>query len=190
MTVVLQSPPTVAHPLEPLSADEVARAVRILRSERQFGDAMRFVIVTLHEPAKERVLGFRSGDLVEREAFAVLLENGTSKAYEAIVSLTSGRVTSWEYIPDVQPAIMLDEFFECEAAVKASPEWQAAMRKRGIENFDLAMVDPWSAGNLHLEDDRGTNHDQSSFCPNPETRTAGRDQGRRAPSGYARDTPC
>jgi Cu2+-containing amine oxidase len=32
---------------------------------------------------------------------------------------------------------MLDEFFECEAAVKANPEWQAAMRKRGIENFGL-----------------------------------------------------
>ena len=116
---------------------------------------MRFVIVTLCEPAKETVLGFRSGDAVEREAFAVLLDKDTSKTYEAIVSLTTGRVTSWEYIPDVQPAIMLDEFFECEAVVKASPEWQAAMRKRGIENFDLAMVDPWSAGNLHLEDEQG-----------------------------------
>jgi Cu2+-containing amine oxidase len=51
MTSVPQSPPAVAHPLEPLTADEVARAVRILRSERQLGDAMRFVIVTLHEPA-------------------------------------------------------------------------------------------------------------------------------------------
>ena len=155
MTIVPQSPPTVAHPLEPLTADEVARAVRILRSERQLGDAMRFVIVTLHEPAKETVLGFRSGDPVEREAFAVLLDKDTSKTYEAIVSLSTGRVTSWEYIPDVQPAVMLDEFFECEAAVKANPEWQAAMRKRGIENFDLAMVDPWSAGNLHLEDEKG-----------------------------------
>jgi Cu2+-containing amine oxidase len=34
MTIVPQSPPAVAHPLEPLTADEVAQAVRILRSER------------------------------------------------------------------------------------------------------------------------------------------------------------
>jgi primary-amine oxidase len=155
MTIVPQSLPAAAHPLEPLTADEVSRAVRILRSECHLGDAMRFVVVTLHEPAKETVLSFRPGDPVEREAFAVLLDKNTNKTYEALVSLTSGRVTSWEYIPDVQPAIMLDEFFECEAAVKASPEWQAAMRKRGIEDFALAMVDPWSAGNLHIEDEQG-----------------------------------
>ena len=98
MTIVPQSPPAVAHRLEPLTADEVARAVCILRSERQLGDAMRFVIVTLYEPAKETVLGFRSGDPVEREAFAVLLDKDTSKTYEAIVSLSTGRVTSWEHI--------------------------------------------------------------------------------------------
>src|SRR5207253_4890380 len=51
--------------------------------------------------------------------------------------------------------IMLDEFLECEQACKASPEWQAAMRKRGITNFDLCMVDPWSAGNFGLEAETG-----------------------------------
>ena len=30
--------------------------------------------------------------------------------------LTEGRVLSWEHVPDVQPAIVLDEFVECEAA--------------------------------------------------------------------------
>ena len=58
-------------------------------------------------------------------------------------------------MPDVQPAIMLDEFAECEAACKANPEWQAAMRKRGVTDFDLCMVDPWSAGNYGIEDETG-----------------------------------
>ena len=101
MTIAPQSLPAAAHPLEPLTADEVAQAVRILRSECQLGDAMRFVVVTLHEPAKETVFSFRPGDPVEREAFAVLLDKNTNKTYEALVSLTSRRVTSWEYIPDV-----------------------------------------------------------------------------------------
>ena len=34
----------------------------------------------------------------------------------------------------------------CEAAVQADPGWQEAMRKRGVEDFSLAMVDPWAAG--------------------------------------------
>jgi primary-amine oxidase len=55
-------------------------------------------------------------------------------------------VSSWAHVPDVQPAIVLDEFFECEAAVRADPGWQAAMRRRGVPDFSLAMVDPWSAG--------------------------------------------
>jgi primary-amine oxidase len=74
---------------------------------------------------------------------------------EAVVSLDRRAVVAWEEIADVQPAIMLDEFLECEEACKASPEWQAAMRKRGITDFSLCMVDPWSAGNFGLEAERG-----------------------------------
>ena len=40
----------------------------------------------------------------------------------------------------------------CEAAVKADPRWQDAMRKRGVEDFELAMVDPWPASNTGPED--------------------------------------
>ena len=62
---------------------------------------------------------------------------------------------SWEHVPGVQPAIVLDEFFECEAAVRADPRWQEAMRKRGVTDFALAMVDPWSAGNFGFPDEEG-----------------------------------
>src|SRR5690242_13615747 len=129
----------VAHPLEPLSAAEIARAVEILRSERGLGDATRFITVTLHEPDKAAVLGYRPGASVEREAFAILMDTAAHKTYEAVVSLTQGKLTSWEHIPGVQPSIIIDEFLACEAACKQDPRWQAAMRKRGIEDFDLCM---------------------------------------------------
>ena len=38
-------------------------------------------------------------------------------------------------MPGVQPPIVVDEFFECEAAVRADPRWQEAMRKRGVTDF-------------------------------------------------------
>jgi len=48
--------------------------------------------------------------------------------------------------PGVQPASMADEFAECEEAVKRSPEFLAALKKRGLDDATLMMVDPWSAG--------------------------------------------
>ena len=79
----------------------------------------------------------------------------TGRTYEAVVSLTEGRVLSWEHVPGAQPAIVLDEFVECEAAVRADPRWQEAMRRRGVTDFGLTMVDSWSAGNFGFAERRG-----------------------------------
>lgn len=35
------------------------------------------------------------------------------------------------------------EYAECEAIVKEFPPFQEAMKRRGIEDMDLVMVDPW-----------------------------------------------
>lgn len=146
---------TVAHPLEPLTPDEIATAVAIIRQEKPLSSSFRFATVTLNEPAKAAVLSFTPGDAIAREAFVILLDNATAKTYETIVSLGSGTLKSWEHIPGVQPPIMLDEFVECEAAVKASAEFQAAIAKRGITDPDLVMVDPWSAGNYGIAQEEG-----------------------------------
>src|SRR6266849_11086475 len=143
------SPTSVLHPLEPLAAEEITAAIQIARTERNLHERVRFASDALHEPPKEAVLNFKQGDPITREAFIILLDNTDGATYEAVVSITEGKVISWRHIPGVQPSIMLDEFFECEQAVKSSPEFQAALRKRGITNFDLLMFDPWSAGNYH-----------------------------------------
>lgn len=145
----------ILHPLEPLNAEEITTAVSIVRNDRALSQYFRFACVTLNEPSKDIVLNFKPGDKIEREAFIVLLDNETGMTYEAIVSLTQEKVTSWQHIPGVQPPIMLDEFIECENAVKACPEFQEALRKRGIDNPDLVMVDPWSAGNYGIEQENG-----------------------------------
>ncbi|XP_074316830.1 diamine oxidase [copper-containing] 1, peroxisomal-like [Silene latifolia] len=63
-----------------------------------------------------------------------------------------GKVVSSQVIPEVQPAMDAAEYAECEAVVKEYPPFQEAMRKRGIENMDLVMVDPWCVG-YHSEAD-------------------------------------
>ena len=35
----------------------------------------------------------------------------------------------------------------------ADPRWQEAMRRRGVEDFSLAMIDPWASSWTGPEDD-------------------------------------
>ena len=146
---------SVSHPLEPLTPEEIKAAVSIVKTEKALTDSFRFATVTLKEPEKQTVLSFRLGDPIARAVFMILLDNATATTYEAVVSLNERRLVAWDAIPGVQPPIMLDEFVACEAAVKACPEFQRAIAKRGITNPDLVMVDPWSAGHYGIADEVG-----------------------------------
>ncbi len=145
----------VSHPLDPLTTEEIGRASAILRKERRLGPRTRFETVVLREPEKDVVRGFQPGDPIHREAFLVVLDNDEANTYEAVVSLVEGRLVSWRHVQGVQPRVMFDEFVECEAAVRADPKFLAAIRKRGITDPSLVMVDPWSAGNYGFEDEEG-----------------------------------
>ncbi|WP_462411725.1 primary-amine oxidase [Neobacillus sp. Marseille-QA0830] len=143
------------HPLEPLAAEEITKAVTILKRNRNISEAARFAQVVLHEPEKDVVLKFKVGDSFDREVFMILLEPEMNETYEAIVSLTMEEVVSWELIPDVRPGFILDEFEAVEALVKNNPEYQAALIKRGVTDPSLVMVDPWSSGYFHIPEDEG-----------------------------------
>ena len=145
----------VRHPLDPLTASEIESAVAVLRSQQSLGAKVRFESIVLNEPPKDIVLNFNGTDATGREAFIVLFENDTGATYEAVVSLDEGEVKSYKHIPGVQPRITMDEFYECERAVKESAEFRAAIEKRGIKDTDLVMVDPWPAGNFGIEEEQG-----------------------------------
>ncbi|CAN4076954.1 unnamed protein product [Withania somnifera] len=63
-----------------------------------------------------------------------------------------GKVISSNVVPDVQPPIDAQEYAECEAVVKNHPAFIEAMKRRGIDDMDLVMVDPWCVG-YHSEAD-------------------------------------
>ncbi len=142
----------VCHPLEPLAADEVARAVEILKSHGKVTPTTRFVSVSLKEPPKAAV---HKGETPPREANAVLFDNAANTAYEAAVSLADGELLGWTARTGVQPTMTIDEQVECEQAVLASSEFKAALKKHyGTDDTSLVMVDIWSAGNYGSEEDR------------------------------------
>lgn len=140
---------TAQHPLEPLTPQEIEHAIAILRELKNLDEQVRFVAVTLNEPAPETSLTFRPGDAVPREAFIVLLDKKQDPAavYEAVVNISEQTVPRFEHIEGMQSSIIFDEFVECEEIVKANPRFIEALAKRGITDLALVRVDPWSAGN-------------------------------------------
>lgn len=148
MTVSTRQDTTTTNPLAPLAPEEIRRTTEILRAERQIDQGLRFVTVTLHEPPKHEVLAHGRGDgpTPERAAFVVLYDRRHQQTVEAVVSLSGESVVSWEVVDDVQPSVMLEEFFGAEEITRSDPRWQEAMRKRGVTDFSLAMIDPWAAG--------------------------------------------
>ncbi|WP_397539151.1 primary-amine oxidase [Rummeliibacillus pycnus] len=155
MISIIKHNNVVDHPLSPLTESEVKLSVDIIRKEKGLSSSVRFASITLKEPKKEVVLNFKKDDPIDREVAMVLLDTKTIKTYEAVISVTKGNVLRYEEISDVQPNIMLEEFEECEKVVKNSPEFIAALKKRGIENSDLIMVDPWSAGYFNIPEHEG-----------------------------------
>jgi len=135
--------PAPAHPLAPLSPDEIARAGQVLREQRGLTERTRFVAVTLREPAKSDVL---AGTVSGRRADVVLYDRAAQQTVEAVVELTGGEVESWQVVEGVQPSVMLEEFFAAEEITRADPRWQEAMRKRGVTDPSLCMLDPWATG--------------------------------------------
>jgi len=140
-----------AHPLAPLGPDELLTAVQILKSDRHLSERVRFICVQLHEPDKQELLSWEPGMPWDRCAFMIVLDNQSTLAHQAVVSLTQAKVVSWTQIQG-HVQITADEFFEIEQAVKDSPDLKAALSSRGLTDMDLVCVDPWSAG-CYFNDD-------------------------------------
>ena len=153
----MQQTQSVPHPLHPLTAMEINAVTSILREEKKLGyNTTRFVSITLKPAAKAFIYAYKNGQPFEREAFAVVLDSNTGKTYEAVVSLTKQAVLSWEHIPGVQPTMTADEQIECEEVVRKDPAFHAAIKKYGITDPELVMVDIWTAGNYGAEEEKTT----------------------------------
>lgn len=141
----------VRHPLDPLTQAETQATVDALRASGKVGKDMLFPMLTLAEPAKEWVRAWKPGQPFARQAFVVVLDRGANKTYEAVVDLGTKKVTRFEHLPGVQPGVLVEEFKMPAAIVRADPRWQAAMRRRGITDFENVQIDTWAPGILKPE---------------------------------------
>ena len=136
------------HPLDPLSANEIKVAAKALKASGQFPQTALFSTIVLKEPAKTEVLNYKSGAQFSRQAFSVIMDRTGNRTFEAVVDLKTQRVLSWHEARGVQPLVMDTEFKDLPDIVKGDPRWQAAMRKRGINDFDKIQIDGWAVGQV------------------------------------------
>ena len=137
------------HPLDPLSADEITAVAETLRREQQLTDRWRFASIELREPSKETVKAFTPGDPITREAVVIGWDRDDGAVYKARVTLEPPAVTSWERQTEGQPNMTVDEFNECDAALRKDPRVIEALAQRGITDLDRVLIDTWAYG-AHL----------------------------------------
>jgi len=136
----------VAHPLDPLSAEEIRRAAAIVRRDRGVGDGWRFASIELKEPAKADLPALESGRLDRREALVVCWDRADGRACRGAVSLTADAVTAWEHLPGQQPNMTVDEWHECDEMLRAHPAVIEALGRRGITDMSRVLADMWAYG--------------------------------------------
>jgi primary-amine oxidase len=98
-------PSPTPHPWDPLSEQEIAAAVEIVKKSH-FG--LFFNAVTLWEPRKAEMMAWLANPSTapkpHRTADVVAIGRG-SKVYDGIVDLTEGKIVDWILTDGVQPLV-------------------------------------------------------------------------------------
>lgn len=144
LAVLCAAPVAAAHPLDPLSPAEIRAAVAVLRDQGLADAATRFPLIDLDEPDKAAVMAWQPGQGEFRKAFVIARRDRT--VYEGVVDLAGRKVAGWRAVPEVQSGFLVEEWRAARRITLADPGWQAAMHKRGYENFDHISCTPLSPG--------------------------------------------
>jgi primary-amine oxidase len=144
----------VAHPLATLTAAEIEAAVALARRQGGLDDEARFAYIGLAPPTKDEIRAWRPGQPVDRRVRLMVVTGPEAHVVEMVASLTSGELTVAE-VPGMRPGLLFEESFTAIVALKENPEWQAAMRRRGIEDLETVQIDPWPAGSFGVAHEEG-----------------------------------
>lgn len=140
-------------PLDPLSPEEIGVAAKVLRNSGVFSADTLFPLIVLQEPPKDEIVSanWRS----PRRAFAVILDRRHNQTSEAVINLSDQSMESWRILPEVQANFLIEELTSAPEIVRADPNWQAAMRQRGITDFSKVLIDGWAPGTIGVSDASG-----------------------------------
>jgi len=155
MTTTTPTDAVPTHPLAMITGAEIRAASAAVKADARFPEGGLLAHVRLHEPAKAALAAWAPGDAVARAVEVLVIPPGRLHVIEAVVQVPEGTVTQWELHEDERPALLFTESMHAVLGCKEDPDWQAAMRRRGIEDFDRVQIDPWPAGSFDSAHEEG-----------------------------------
>ncbi len=146
-------------------------------SRGRVGEGARFATVTLDTPAQGGPVGIRGRRQSTGGSGSSSFPVPRPRVIEATVDVASGndRVMGGAR-SGVRPALLFEDSLNAIIALRANPEWQEAIERRGITDFDKVQIDPWPTGNFGRRGRDGTAHrplpgllprepDRQRLCP-------------------------
>src|SRR5262249_19942487 len=156
VTTVVVSAPAAAHPMDPLTADEIIAAANILLQAGAAQPGAIFQGVDLREPDKGAELAFPSGSPSPR--LAPVFYRQHKHSFRTTVNLPDGTFTPPVEIPRSQGqlGLTIQELIDF-SFVFSDSAFLAAMAVRGIDTPDQlakVLVTPLTAGSFGLPEER------------------------------------
>lgn len=149
------------HPLDALTPAEYWAVFEAMKASGRVDEKTRYHGVNLREPPKSEVLEWKAGAAFRREALVIVKQG--PRTFEALVDVAARKVIEWREVEGVQPVVSEEEFRAVDEAVKALPEWQEAMRRRGITDFETVQCAGLSPGYFGTPEEQGRRI-QRVFC--------------------------
>ncbi|MCI4645966.1 MAG: hypothetical protein MRY64_14385 [Hyphomonadaceae bacterium] len=138
------SSPATGEPVypDPLTVEEHWRVLEILHDADRIDGATRFSRIAL-APIDKHAPGPRQAELIIKQG---------ADTIEALVDLEAGQVAEWEVVENAQAPWLYEEYIgPVVAAVKAHPDFQAALERRGIERPEFIQCRTSPPGNFGEE---------------------------------------
>jgi primary-amine oxidase len=144
--------PITAHPLDPLTEEELKTAVSVVRAGGKLAKEALFPLLALHEPTRQELEA--PGQSLHRKAAVVALDRSANATFEAVVDLEERKILTWKQVPNVQPAVLIEEYESADKIVRQDPRWKNAMAQRKIDTADV-QLDAWAAGYMGAPELKG-----------------------------------
>lgn len=137
------------YPLEPISKAEIETAVSVYQAsdEAKAGGKCAFSYVVLVEPMKSEMQQFlRGGPKPPRVLRLVGLDELNDAGFQADVDVSHRSIVQVTRLSsNGQAALTLKDMIRSSKAVKKSPDFIAAIQKRGLD-LEEVQVEPWPPG--------------------------------------------
>lgn len=141
------APEPILHPLDPMTRNELAETVVVLKAAGKLGINTSLVSLTLLEPSKDVVLNFKVGDSINRKAIAVTYTLDKNETHEIVTNINSKKIVSDTLRKGVQPMQLEEDTPVGIELLKSDPAWVKGLERRGIKNMDNVHMEMFVVGN-------------------------------------------